>query len=716
MKQTARRSWLGGWWLLAGLALTAIVYWPGLSGGWMFDDYPNIVDNHGVQPSEVSIPALVRATLSSPSSDFKRPLASLSFAANYLASGLDPYAMKLTNLVIHLLNGLLVFVLARLLLRSVAVGAHPVRDDLALIEELSRTGCAPTEQERHTGIIAALIAAGWMLLPINLTAVLYVVQRMESMANLFVLLGLIGYVAGRRRMLAASTPCAAGNGRFSPDTRGLALCLLSITVPTALGLLAKETAVMLPLYALLIEWVLFHFRTSSGQRDWRIIGSFVVVLVLPMLIGLGWLLPGLLKPQAWAARDFTMGTRLLSEARIVIDYIPWTLLPTPHALSFYHDDFAISTGLLAPWSTLASVTLLVALVALMLWLRTRRPLAALGIALFLGCQLLTGTILQLELIYEHRNYFASFGLLLAIMPLLAAPVPIRKGRLAVVHKGLPPIVGAASAANQKSPTSKSVAAEAAPTGALPFGRARHALLACLMLYWTILTAFTAYAWGDPLRLAEDLASRAPQSPRAQYELGRTYIIYSHYDPASPFTTLAYAPLEQAASLPKSSILPQQALIFMNSRMHLPLKDAWWDSMVAKLKAHDPGVQDESSLAALAQCARDGSCPLPTDRMVQAFEAALDHPKPSARLQAIYGDYAWNVLGDHALGLRMTEGAVKDAPSEPAYRISLVRMLVALGSYDQARTVLQQLQPLNIGGRLNESIAGLQALLPHAKER
>ncbi len=41
-----------------------------------------------------------------------------------------------------------------------------------------------------------------MLLPINLTGVLYVVQRMESMANLFVLLGLIGYVAGRRRMLA----------------------------------------------------------------------------------------------------------------------------------------------------------------------------------------------------------------------------------------------------------------------------------------------------------------------------------------------------------------------------------------------------------------------------------------------------------------------------------------------------------------------------------
>jgi hypothetical protein len=667
MKRPARRSWLGGWWLLAGLALTTIVYWPGLSGSWLFDDYPNIVDNHGVQPSDSSVPTLVRAALSSPSSELKRPLASLSFAANYLASGLDPYAMKLTNLVIHLLNGLLVFVLARALLRSAPVGAHPVRDGSSVMceQEPSRTGCAPTQQCSQASIIAALIAAGWMLLPINLTGVLYVVQRMESMANLFVLLGLIGYVAGRRRMLAAPTPHPASSGRFSPDTRGFALCLLSITVPTALGLLAKETAVMLPLYALLIEWVLFHFRTSSDKRDWRILGSFAIVLVLPMLIGLAWLLPGLLKPEAWATRDFTLETRLLSEARIVIDYIRWTLLPTPHALSFYHDDFAISSGLLAPWSTLASLVLLAALVSLMLWLRTPRPLAALGIALFLGCQLLTGTILQLELIYEHRNYFASFGLLLAIVPLLAVP------------------------------------------RSFPVAWLRYVLLAGLLLYWTTLTALTAYAWGDPLRLAQELASRAPQSPRAQYELGRTYIIDSRYDPSSRFTRLAYAPLEKAAALPHFSILPEQALIFMNARMQLPLKDAWWDSIVTKLKAHPPGVQDESALASLTQCARDGQCVLPPDRMVQAFEAALSHPNPSARLQATYGDYAWNVLHDHALGLHMTDGAVETAPGEPAYHITLVRMLLVSSRPDAAMRQIQALQQLNIGGRLNSNIRELQ---------
>jgi hypothetical protein len=672
---------------VTALLATIAVYWSGLSGGFLFDDYPNIVENHGVQPSDASLPSLVRAALSSPSSEFKRPLASLSFAANYLATGLDPYWMKLTNLGIHLLNGLLVFLLARALLAAVST---------SIAAETAPIGAASNGWNGRAGVTAALIAGAWMLLPINLTAVIYVVQRMESMANLFVLLGLMGYVAGRQRLLS-------GSGGL-----GLFLCLASLSIPTVLGLLAKETAVMLPLYAFLIEWVVFRFRappalvTSSeivraahgnGKTDRRIIALFVVLLLLPMVIGLAWLLPGLFHPGRWATRDFTMGTRLLSEARIVTDYVAWTLFPTPGALSFYHDDFPISTGLLTPWTTLISLLFLIGLVVLVLRMRKRQPLVALGIALFLGCHLLTGTVLPLELIYEHRNYFASFGLLLAIVPYLATPP----------H----PSAGGASVATAR---------EKHPNPSQPFALPRYTLLAGLIVSWAALTALTAYAWGNPLRLAEDLASRAPQSPRAQYELGRTYIIYSHYKADSPFTRMAYAPLERAAALPNSSILPEQALIFMNARMHLPIKDAWWDSMIAKLRAHKPGVQDESSLGALTQCARQGNCDLPTDRMMAAFIAALSHPNPKARLLATYGDYAWNVLNDHALGQRMTEEAVRAKADESAYRITLVRMLAAQGRKADAEKALQQLETLNIGGRLDGSLDELRAIVGRPPDR
>jgi hypothetical protein len=163
-------------------------------------------------------------------------------------------------------------------------------------------------------------------------------------------------------------------------------------------------------------------------------------------------------------------------------------------------------------------------------------------------------------------------------------------------------------------------------------------------------------------------------------------------------------------MPSSSILPQQALIFMNSRMGLPLKDAWWDSMIAKLKSRRPGVQDESSLGALTQCAREGLCPLPTQRMISAFLAALSHPDPSARLLATYGDYAWNVLGDHDLGERLTAEATTAAPNEPAYRITLIRMLTAQGHKDEALEAMHELESLNTGGRLDSALAELRALL------
>ncbi|MGB3460617.1 tetratricopeptide repeat protein [Rhodanobacter lindaniclasticus] len=657
-----------GWLLAAAFIVTMVVYWPGLSGSFLFDDYPNIVDNHSVQPSSASFSSLVGAALSSPSSEFKRPLASLSFAANYLVSGLDPYWMKVTNLVIHLLNGLLAFLLAHELLRL----ALDRRANLAGTREGVPTSVRAGEQQR-IGIIAALIATCWMLLPINLTAVLYVVQRMESMANLFVLLGLLGYISGRRRMLTAMRRNASDEAGRLPTgrlagMRGFAWCVVSLVACTGAGVLAKETAVMLPLYAVLVEWILFGFHQPTGRPDYRVAGLFAIVLLLPMIAGLVWLVPGLLNPENWATRDFDLHTRLLSEARIVVDYIRWTVLPTPDALSFYHDDFAISTSLLKPWTTVACVVALAGLATLAFWLRKRQPLAALGIALFLGCQLLTGTIIPLELIYEHRNYFASFGLMLVVVPLLAA----RRGEA--------------------------------------FALPRHVLLGALMACWIALTALSAYAWGNPLRLAEDLAGRAPQSPRAQYELGRTYIVYSHYDPTSPFTKLAYAPLEKAAALPEASILPEQALIFMNSRMHLPIREAWWDSLIAKLKARRPGVQDESSLGALTQCAREGRCDLAKQRMIEAYLAALSHPNPSARLLSMYGDYAWNVLDDHELGERMTADAVKAAPNEPAYRITLVRMLAAQGRRTEAHEALKGLQALDIGGRLGTTLSELNALL------
>lgn len=618
--------------LLLVLIFAAAVYWPGLSGTYLFDDYPNIVDNKDLQINALTVPNIARAALSSPSSEFKRPLASLTFAANFFLTGMDPFWMKFTNLLIHLLNGALVYALA-----------------LALIK-VSRQ-VKTSNEERDPRWIALWIAAGWLLLPINLTSVLYVVQRMESLANLFVLLGLLGYVYARQRMQIRG--------------HGFALAILSLGLASSLGLLSKETAVMTPLYAVLIEWVLFGARSETQRRDYRIICLFILVLALPLVVGLFWQLPRLLNSGAWATRNFDLPQRLLTETRVVVDYIFWTLLPTPHALSFYHDDYLVSTGWLKPWTTLLCGLILAAVCTVTVAIRKRAPLVALGLAFFLGAQLLTATILPLELVYEHRNYFASFGLLLALVPLLLA-------------------------SGEQFPAAKP----------------RAVVLSVLISLWAAQTLSTASAWGSPLTLSQTLASRAPYSPRAQYGLGYIYVVLSQYDPESPFTKRAYAPLEKAMQLPDASILPEQALIMMNARMKLPIKQEWWNSLIKKLQTHKPGVQDETSLEKLAECVQNGKCSLDNDQMLRAFLAALSHPEPSARLLAVYGSYVWNVLGERNLGESMLTEAVQTMPKEAAFRITLARMLIVQKHSKEATEQISALQRLNTAGRLDADLRQL----------
>lgn len=631
------KAWLT---FLSLAVLTACIYGFGVNGGYLFDDYPNIVDNTGVHPPDASVASLIRSALSSPSSELKRPLASLSFAINYLTTGDDPAPMKVTNIVIHLLNGLLVFIFSRQVLGL--LGGQPA----------SREGAS---------VIAALVAGLWLLLPINLTAVLYIVQRMESLANFFVLAGLIGYTHARWRMQA------------SLALRWPVVALVSVVGCTVLGLTAKETAVMLPMYAFVVDLCAFRLRSLRPSvphpaLDKRVVIAYGFFLLLPALAGLAWLMPGLLNTAGWATRNFTLSTRLLTELRVVPAYIGWILFPTSHALSFYHDDWIVSTSLLSPWTTLAGALAIVALSGLAWWARRRQPHVTLGILLYLSAHLLTGTVLPLELVYEHRNYFASLGILVAVVPLLT------KGATA------------------------------------PMPLVRRAILGIVFIQSTLMLYTTARAWDNPLSLARELADRAPQSPRALYELGRTYIILSKYDPSSPFIPLVYAPLERAMALPESSILPEQALIFFHARMHRPLRDAWWDSMTKKLAARKATIQDESSLGALNQCMESKLCDLPVGRMGDAFLAALSHEGGTARLLAMYSDFAWNALNDKQLGLRVAMEAMHAKPDEPAYHVSVIRMLAVLGRLDEARRERDVLARMNVGGSLDGDLASIDKLL------
>ncbi len=98
------------------ILLVIAVYYPGLYGGFHFDDFYNIVNNPRIHLQSLDPVELWQAAWSGQTNALKRPLSILSFALNTYFTGYSAPMMKITNLVIHILNGLCIIYLSYLLL------------------------------------------------------------------------------------------------------------------------------------------------------------------------------------------------------------------------------------------------------------------------------------------------------------------------------------------------------------------------------------------------------------------------------------------------------------------------------------------------------------------------------------------------------------------------------------------------------------------------
>jgi tetratricopeptide (TPR) repeat protein len=304
--------------------------------------------------------------------------------------------------------------------------------------------------------------------------------------------------------------------------------------------------------------------------------------------------------------------------------------------------------------------------------RRRRPVVALGIAWFLAAHALTATIVPLELVFEHRNYFASLGLLLATGDLL---LPRERAQQVFVRRGIVVVFIALCAAA---------------------------------------TLLRAVDWGDPVRLAYAEASLHPESPRAMYEVGRVLTVLSNYDASSPLVSRAIDALDKAANVRAARTQPDAALIVLASRTHRPVEAAWWERLLAKLRASPPSVSDSEALMFMTECVRRSECTLDRREMVAAFVAAVSHEPPDAATLYAYAIYAYNALGDTALALELARDAVAAAPRIAQYRINLARFLIDLGQFDAAATEIATLRSENALGALTGQLAALDAKLGEAK--
>ena len=435
-------------WLFGGALLaTVFVYWIGLHGPFVLDDASNLTPIldwlHGDNTWQ-------HALLGNTSGLFGRSLSMATLMASAWAGGYDPFAFKLGNLFAHLLCG---FTGWQMLRRALARDPH---------------------LRRHADVAAALLAAVWLLHPLNVSTVLYAVQRMAQVSALFTLAALWAYLSARM---------ALEQGRTSRALIGLFVLFPLLVIA---GLLGKENAAVASALCLVFE--LAYFQQSRTEHrlpiTQRILAIFYgVFLIVPVALAA---IAFAQRPErflgGYAIRDFTLSQRLLSEGRALMDYVGALLLPRGAAMGVFNDDFAVSTGLLSPPSTLLALLALVAISVLAIALRKRAPSVFAGWFFFLVAHSIESSIFPLELYFEHRNYLPAFGLLLAVFGMAEFLTRrIRPGAMPRWKLGL----------------------LAAGGYALALGVAAHA---------------RAFVWADEGRLLIQEATQHPQSMRANIEL------------------------------------------------------------------------------------------------------------------------------------------------------------------------------------------------------
>ena len=377
----------------AGALMVIFCYMGTLRGPFVFDDEHNITENRFIRVSSLSFDQLYAAAFKSPLPN--RPVANLSFALNYYFNGTNVVGYRFVNILIHIINGFLIYGLARATFKTPALAAA----------------------EEKAGLVAALAALVWMVHPLHTQSVAYVVQRMTSLSVLFYLLSMLCFA--RARLLPG-------------DDRRRVVFFAICGLAGILALSSKEIAATLPAFLYLYEWYFFQkLRWEWVRRSLPVLAG---VGFLSAAVGLAFI--GSRDPLAqilssYSDGGFSAGQRLLTQARVVCFYISLMCWPAPSRLNLDH-HFPYSFSLLDPVTTLPALLLLAGLATAAIFLARRDVLSSYAILWFLGNLVIESSLIRLETVFEHRTYLPSVLPAVAMAALMFRVVRRRSAAVATL--------------------------------------------------------------------------------------------------------------------------------------------------------------------------------------------------------------------------------------------------------------------------------------------
>jgi hypothetical protein len=353
------------------LVLGWFVYRPALGGTFLLDDISNLGDLRTVTDFE----SATGFVLSGTAGPLGRPIALATFVPQ--ASHWDSSAASFLtiNILIHLLNGLLLYMFVRQLARELRAG-HNDAEFLALVT-----------------------TAMWLLLPLLASSTLMIVQRMTTLSATFMLGGLNGYLLARRSI--ESRPYAALGGMTAALVAG-----------TLLAVLTKENGALLPVLVLVMEATLLTSPRQIPRSRWRA-WSAVFLLAPAVAIVVFVLSQASYSDNMVMRRDFNAWERLLTESRILWDYVINAFVAQPGRFGPFYDAYPITRSLFEPLTFIAAMSWPI-LIAGAIVARRRYSVAAFAVLWFVAGHLLESTTFPLELYFEHRNYVPIIGPVFAL--------------------------------------------------------------------------------------------------------------------------------------------------------------------------------------------------------------------------------------------------------------------------------------------------------------
>jgi hypothetical protein len=116
-----------------------------------------------------------------------RPVGNITFALNYYFHQYSLAGYHVVNIIIHVLNGILLYLFINNTLRVLkAVSSKPKGENKK-----------PIPESINSSFIPFFAAFFWLVNPVHTQSVTYIVQRLNSLAAMFFIMSFLFYIKGR---------------------------------------------------------------------------------------------------------------------------------------------------------------------------------------------------------------------------------------------------------------------------------------------------------------------------------------------------------------------------------------------------------------------------------------------------------------------------------------------------------------------------------------